>query len=358
MNSINYLIIFLMLLLNIQNSYAQTGDEEWVELLGDEKYAEARLVLEKQLDESPENAEKIISQIGITYFAERNYEKYYKWSENATKLYPKNLNFHMDLVMACAMNLGIFSLLTGGASKCLKHVEKMLETDPHNVIAHFILSQYYLFTPGILGGSMKKAKYHANAIMKIDSCQGYKAWASIFNYDEEYDKAEEYFNKAIRIDTTSDQSSSQDLGSYYESRKEYKKAIQVYEQILEKKPDNMETNYKIGACYEHRKEYDNAIQVYEQILTKKPDEKKAVYKIGVCQLEAKKNFIQAEDNFRKYLSITKSKSELAEGHWSLGRLLNLQSKKDSALTHLKKAVELRPKNKEYAKTLEEVQKNK
>lgn len=58
------------------------------------------------------------------------------------------------------------------ARKCRSAFEKAVALDPKNVDARADLMSYYLQAPGIVGGSLAKAKEQAAAILELDPVRG------------------------------------------------------------------------------------------------------------------------------------------------------------------------------------------
>ncbi|MFI5180736.1 MAG: tetratricopeptide repeat protein [Thermoanaerobaculia bacterium] len=58
------------------------------------------------------------------------------------------------------------------ARKCKSAFEKAVALDPKNVNARSDLISYYLQAPGIVGGSLEKAKEQAAAILQVDPERG------------------------------------------------------------------------------------------------------------------------------------------------------------------------------------------
>ena len=52
----------------------------------------------------------------------------------------------------------------------------------------------------------------------------------------------------------------------YGFKKEYDKAIQCYEKILEIKPTNIDLLNNIGLMYQYKKDYEKALLIYKKVL--------------------------------------------------------------------------------------------
>jgi tetratricopeptide (TPR) repeat protein len=104
--------------------------------------------------------------------------------------------------------------------------------------------------------------------------------------------------------------------------------------------------------------YDDAIKVFKDILARKPDEMGAVFQVGKICVITESDLDEAEACFKRYLDVESPPNapDWAAAHWRLGMVYDLQGKTDLAFAELRKAVELAPHNKEFRKTLRQVEK--
>src|SRR5262249_34135546 len=99
--------------------------------------------------------------------------------------------------------------------------------------------------PGVMGGSVAKAREHSAEIRKRDPKQGHRAAARVAEYEKQYDAARWELAAALR-DFPDDPQPHYWMGSFYERRKDYTRAFEVYEKLLEKKPEEWNAGYQIG----------------------------------------------------------------------------------------------------------------
>ncbi len=85
------------------------------------------------------------------------------------------------------------------AGKTREAWEKAVELDPTNTEARFDLMQYYLQAPGMLGGSIDKAKSQADAIGRIDPAHGQLALGMIAMTQKDSAGAETAWREAVRL---------------------------------------------------------------------------------------------------------------------------------------------------------------
>jgi len=301
--------------------------EEGKKLFQEEKYKEAKAVLEQVIKTDAKNHEANFL-LGKIYLFEDDYDKCIKYTKRAVELEGSNSEYHLWLgrcYSVKAMNSSKIKALFAG-KKGKGEFEKAVELDSLNIDARLDLFQYFLVAPGIAGGDKKKAKDLAGIIYKMDPFRGALTWATFWEDEGELDKAEAYLREAVELDTSS----------------------------------TFQARYILGYSFQNNKKYDEAVVVFEEILKKNPKEMGALYQIGKTYILAKDSLQKAEACFKRYLEVEPAKNSpsWAAAHWRLGIVYDLQRKRNLALMELKKAVEFEPNNQEFKKTLQEVQKKK
>jgi len=325
-----FLLVFLLLsciFYPLMGVIATPTLEEGKKLLQEEKPKEAKVVLEQVVKAEPKNHEANYL-LGFIYALEGDYDKCIKYAKKAVELEGSNSEYHLWLGRCYSVKAMNSSKIKAPftAKKGKSEFEKAVELDSANLEARFALFQYHLWASGIAGGDKKKAKELAGIIYKMDRFRGAQAWAAFWEDERELDKTETYLREAAELDTSS----------------------------------TFRARYSLGYFFQNNKKYDEAVVVYEEILKKNPKEMGALYQICKTYFLAKDSLEKAEACFKRYLEEepTKNSPSWAAAHWRLGMVYDLQGKKDLALIELKKAVELEPDNKEFKKTLQEVQKKK
>ena len=90
-----------------------------------------------------------------------------------------------------------------------------------------------------------------------------------YYYKGNYDKAIEYYEKAIEL--KSDDEVYYNMGYVYCNKGNYDKAIECYEKAIELKPDKNEAYNNMGNTYYYKGNYDKAIEYYEKAIELKPN---------------------------------------------------------------------------------------
>ena len=319
------LVLTLQLLLIAASPVSDTALDEARALVAQRKDAEAKPILLKIVDEDDDQHEAfhLLTKVALR---EQDHATAVKYAERAVELNDSLSDYHMWLArayLAKAMESGVINAYRY-ARRGKKRYEEAIRLDSTNLEARLELCMYLVNAPGIVGGDKKKGIIHARAIEAQDSLLGAYAWASVFERDKRIDEAEAKLRRATDLDTSS---------TYY-------------------------SLYALGYFLERNGKYDDAVTVFREILARKPDEMSAVFQVGKICVLTESNLDEAETCFKRYLEVEAPANapDWAAAHWRLGMVYDLQGKTDLALAELRKAVELAPDNKEFRKTLKEVEK--
>jgi tetratricopeptide (TPR) repeat protein len=249
-----------------------------------------------------------------------------KHAERAVTLNDSISDYHFWLArayLAKAMESGLInSFLYARRGK--KEYDKAVALDSSNVEARLELCMYLVTAPGIVGGDREKGRVQAHIVEQQDSLYGAYAWANVSERDGDLARAEHFLRKAVKSDTSE---------AFY-------------------------ARYALGYFYERHERYDEAVEVFKGILADKPDEMIAVFQVGKICVITESDLDEAEACFKRYLEVESPRNapDWASAHWRLGLVYDLQGKPDLALAELHKAVELAPQNKEFKRSLKEIEK--
>jgi tetratricopeptide (TPR) repeat protein len=219
---------------------------EGISYLDEGRISEAREFFEGMLNKDPANA-AVLFYLGRVYLSEHKPDKAAECFERATKLDATNAVYHHWLGRAYgrqAMRASIFRQ-PFIARNSRQAFEKAIELDPDYIEARSDLMQYYLIAPGIVGGSKAKARKQAEEIRKLDPMRGHAAFGFIYGREEKFEEAEKEFLAAIEMAGESLEPYYW-TGYFYFQRKEYDSSFEMFEQVIERKPDEMNAYYQIG----------------------------------------------------------------------------------------------------------------
>ena len=194
-----------------------------------------------------------------------------------------------------------------------------------------------------------------------DDWQAYYGLGQAYRMQKEFLKAVEAFDNALQLNPGWEEAVSakretvEERGDYYTGIKRYDTALEIYNEILEQEPDNVQLHLKIAGIFEKREDFDLALAKYEKIAEKFPGNETAVSAISRLKdrgneydkffktaegLYEKNSFDKASENYEKAL---KERPDLKEAeykmHLSKGRAYIEKSRKDRDVFILFKAIE-------------------
>lgn len=123
--------------------------------------------------------------------------------------------------------------------------ERAVAIDPRQVDARFGLVQFYMLAPGVMGGSMAKAREQATALVGIQPVQGRIALARLAVREKDWAGAERELQTLHREHPDSVRAVSA-LANYYADRERADEAFRLYEQWIARHPRGRFGHYGIG----------------------------------------------------------------------------------------------------------------
>jgi len=125
-------------------------------------------------------------------------------------------------------------------------------------------------------------------------------------------------------------------------------ALKEYHKVLELKPANTDALFGIGASYIEMKDYVKGVEYYKKGLEIEPINKfpgniYLHHSVGICLVELGK-YKEAKRYFDEALTIF---PDFPDSYLGLGRIAKTEGKKEEALQHYKKALEIYQKYKAY-----------
>lgn len=284
------------------------------------KYVEAKDAFTAAVNNNPRNAEALYF-LGRIAFVEEDWEASVAWLEKAVEVDERNSIYHMWLGRAYgrkAQEASIFGKASL-AGRTKRAFEKAVSLDPDNVDARLYLMEFYRRAPGIVGGSMKKAREQAEEVKKRNPYQGHVVLGALFEDEKEYMSAE----------------------------KEYLTAVQI-------QPDSSSAYYSLGLLYTNTELYDKAFATYERLLGINPREMRAHYQFGRVAAISGKRLAEGERSLKTFLEHEPRDTDswLSAAHWRLGMIYEKQGKNDLARKEYQASLRLDPNRREAAEALE------
>ncbi len=207
------------------------------------------------------------------------------------------------------------------ASKGRKAYEKAIELDPNFVPARFAIAQFYIGAPGIAGGSTKKAREEAEALLKIDggAFYGQSLLGQLAAKDKKWADMEKAYADAIAAAEKADGDDGAGMRrsaltawswSLIDAKKDPAAALPVIERLasdlppedptalflraralqglerwaeaaadyraaLALRPEAVNSGFNLGLCLEESGDKAGALEAYEGFLERHPDEGRA-----------------------------------------------------------------------------------
>ena len=296
--------------------------DEGVRLFDAGKRAEARAALEAAAREDPKDARAAV-YLGRIFLTQEDLDTAVLWFEKAVALDAARSDNQLWLGRAYgsqALTANVFKQASL-AGKVKKAFEKAVELDPNNVDARLALIDYFLQAPGIVGGSVEKAREQASEIGRLDGLRGHRASGRIAEYEKNFAAA---------------------LAAYARAEKEF--------------PGKREPFFWMTNLYSKQKEYGKAFDVMEKLLTQQPAELLACFQIGNLASQSGERLDRGEECLKLYLAREPKKTEpsLATTHLVLGRIYEKKGSRDLARREYEAALKIDPELKDAQAALKKL----
>ncbi|WP_338732968.1 tetratricopeptide repeat protein [Mangrovimonas cancribranchiae] len=191
------LVIFFVCTISV---FGQSEVENISSLLAQKEYRTAKEQAEKLFAAQPTNL-KAQELLGDTYGYLKDWDKAITIYKNLTELKPYNANYHYKYGGALGMKAKSVNKLQ--ALMMINDVEqaflKATQLNPKHINAHWALVHYYLYVPGIVGGSNKKALNYAKKLQALSAVDGFLALGQVSEYKEDFKIAETNYKKAVSV---------------------------------------------------------------------------------------------------------------------------------------------------------------
>jgi tetratricopeptide (TPR) repeat protein len=302
----------------VVRAQCSTADQK---LIAAQKFEEARADVRGLLRTNP-NDDAALHCMGMIYVSEDKSRDGIEWFEKAIKANEKSSIHHLWLGNALgeqAEHTSKFKL-PFLARRVKGEFDRAVELDPASVDARHGLIQFYSQAPGVMGGSMDKAKEQAREIEKLDPWRGHYEMAQLLERDKDVAGAEREYTAAVAA-----------------------------------APDSNATHLYLASFLRRQKRYDEALGVYENILKRRPDANNVHLNIAYTLNQANKDPERVDRETRLWMANAPAdgaKANFSIAHYLLGQSAEKQSKKDVAKVEYQQALALNPKNNDAKKALE------
>ena len=146
----------------------------------------------------------------------------------------------------------------------------------------------------------------------------YFTQASRYGSEEKFDKAKEFYLKAIKEDSKYVEAYD-NLGLVYRRTGELDKAIEYYKKSIELFPEGILAHQNLAAVYVINKDFDGAIAEYKQILKISPEDPEGYFGMA-NSLMMSSQFDEALINAEKALELYKQSNShhIGDGYYMMG----------------------------------------
>jgi len=181
------------------------------------------------------------------------------------------------------------------------------------------------------------AKLWDNAIKVQPSSKAYDNRAVLYRDEKNYQKAIEYYTKAVHINVI-DHEGYTNRGNVYFDLQQYDSAYRDFQKSLSIKPDYYTAMDNLGAIYGLRGQFDSSIIILTKALSINPDYAPAYRNRGLAYAQSGHNE-EAIKDFERSLKTQPDDPDIIN---FIGACYLALKKYPEALTNINKAIELKP----------------
>jgi tetratricopeptide (TPR) repeat protein len=206
-------------------------------LITDRKYEEAKTEVRVLLKRN-ERDDAALHCMGSIFMGADDSKGAIEWFEKAIDVNDKSSAHHLWLANSLGDQADHTSKikLPFLARRIKGEFDKAAQLDPTSIDARHGLIQFYSQAPGVMGGSMDKAKEQAREIMKLSAWRGHSEMAALLERDKDVAGAEKDYTAAVAAAPDSTLPYNY-LGSFYRRQKRWDDALKTYETGLQHRPD-------------------------------------------------------------------------------------------------------------------------
>src|SRR5262245_19434906 len=312
-------IVVLLVMVALKDANAQCSAATQ-KLVTDQKYDLARAEAEALVKKNPSD-DVALHCVGWVLMGADKSKDAIEWFERAVKVNDKVSAHHLMLANALGDQAEHTNKLKLPflARRVKSEFDKAAQLDPTSIDAKHGLIQFYSQAPGIMGGSMDKAKAQALEIGKLNAMRGHLEMAALLERDKDPTGAEREYNAGVTA-----------------------------------APDSRISYNRLGKFYARQKKHADAVATYERLLKVKPDAMNAHLSIAWSLVQSGKDIDRAEREAKAWFADQPKDASvptLSSAHFVLGKVYEAQSKKDAARAEFQAALTINPKNEEAKKAL-------
>jgi tetratricopeptide (TPR) repeat protein len=290
-------------------------------LITDQKYEDAKTEVRALLKRN-EKDDVALHCMGTIDIESGDSKGAIEWFEKAVDANDKSSTHHLWLANALGNQASHTSKikLPFLARRVKGEFDKAAQLDPASIDARHGLIEFYSQAPGVMGGSMDKAKEQAREIMKLNAWRGHYEMARLLERDKDLTGAE----------------------------KDYAAAVAAA-------PDSTTPYLFLGSFYRREKRWDDALKVYETALQHRPEATGMRLNIAYTINQSGQNLERGEKETQAWLTNAPQngpKINVATAHYLLGQFAEKAGKKDVAKSEYQQALAIVPTHSDAKRALE------
>lgn len=221
----------------------------------------AERMLKKVIKMNPDIA-KAHKDLGIIYLNKRLFDYAEDEFKIAMQLQPNDF----EIIFEYANFLYSISKNT----EAERYYQEALDISPDNVLALTFMALNKLIL-----NQLDEAKAYIEHALKVNPHHEYIQFCAgrIFYARKEYDEAKHYLIHAV--EQNPDIETQNTLALTYYELEEYQSAINIFENLLAKKPENISVLMSLAKCYAGLKDNDKALEYLDKLVTIFPEDEEA-----------------------------------------------------------------------------------
>jgi Flp pilus assembly protein TadD len=223
--------------------------------------------------------------------------------EKAVALEKTSSHYHVWLGSIYGARAGSSGLFKAAslAGKARAAFEKAVALDPASLEARQALLQYYLYVPGIAGGSVAKAREQAAVIATLDPRRGHLAAARIAEYEKEWPAAEKAYRAALAL-KDDDGNTHNQLGYMLLRQGSNEEAIAEFRRYAELAPGDANPHDSLGEGLAAAGRLEESVASYRKALELNPRFASSVWGLA-AGLDRLRRIDEAKEQYRRYLEL-------------------------------------------------------
>ena len=299
-------------------------------LVATERYSAAEECFKTALETNPDDA-NIHASLSKLHIAQGNTKKGVEHAKKATSLASTNADHWILLAIAYMERLEDVSIFSKAslAKKIRNSLNKAIDLDPETAQAHYLLAQYYIEAPALVGGGIDKAEKQITILQRLDPARAERTRVDVAEQKDDLEMVEKHLLEAIKLDSSP--ASRYEYGVFLWTRAQrFENAVEVFAAGIASHPEYSENYYQLG----------RAILAFVDVPSKPQIE---------AGIDAIKHFISMPHSEWRDPLLYKW------AHYRLGMLYGLAGEKSNEIDHYQKALKLDPDFAEVKKALAEVQ---